>query len=157
MNQTSPKTDLMTLGKRGEELIKSYEQLRLEAYLPTPDDVWTIGFGSTRAVSRGMKITIEQAEERFEVDTHDAIMAVSRLPVNLTQSMFDALVSLVFNVGPGCVSAASTIGKALRSGDYYGAWAGFTLWRKQAGKDLLGLARRRSREMVLFLEDGIPR
>lgn len=156
MSQTSPKTGQMILGKRGEELIKSYERLRLEAYLPTPNDVLTIGWGSTRGVLKGMKITISEAQKRFESDTSDAVEAVSRLPVKLTQSMFDALVSLVFNVGPSCISIQSTMGRLLRAGDYYGAWAGFSLWRKQAGKDLLGLARRRGQEMVLFLEDGVP-
>lgn len=51
--------------------------------------------------------------------------------------------------------------KALSVRDYYVAWAGFTLWRKQRGSDgrlhdLLGLARRRAKEMSLFLEDGLP-
>ena len=87
--------------------------------------------------------------------------------------MFDALVSLVFNAGSGAIKPnkepvlkqddlGSTIwreltgwGKAQRS-DYYEACEAFFLWRKQKGKDLLGLARRRAKEMVLFLEDGLP-
>lgn len=50
----------------------------------------------------------------------------------------------------------STVGNALAAARYYTAWRGFALWTKQAGKDLLGLARRRSEEMALFLEDGLP-
>lgn len=155
---------MITLGPRGAALIKSYETLRLKAYKPTPDDVWTIGWGSTRGVKAGMVIDEFQAEERFREDTRDAVEAVDYLNrrmlskgYGLTQSMIDALVSLVFNVGPSCISASATIGKALLVGNYYSAWRGFSLWTKQAGNDLLGLARRRSEEMSLFLEDGIPK
>jgi lysozyme len=150
----------MDLGNRGANLIKQYEKLRLLAYKPTPVDVWTIGWGSTRGVKEGMVITVEEAHERFAEDTRYAIDGVRDVRVELTQSMFDALVSLVYNCGPGAInpvrSKMPVIGRALRGGDYYAAWAGFASWRKQKGKNLLGLARRRAKEMVLFLEDGIP-
>jgi len=145
------------LGPRGEFLLKKRETLKLKAYLPTPNDVPTIGWGHTRGVALGMTCTIDQAQEWFEEDVAGAIAAVDRLPMKLTESMTDALISLAFNAGPGAISANSTIGKALRAGEYLAAWAGFVLWRKQAGMDLLGLARRRAEEMALFLEDGIPK
>lgn len=144
------------LGGRGEALIKSYEKLHLVAYMPTPDDKPTIGWGHTRGVKMGMTCNIQQAQQWFMEDTAEAVVAFRRIGVPLTQSMFDALVSLVFNVGAGSVSATSTIGKALRTRPYYLAWAGFTLWRKQAKNDLLGLARRRGEEMMMYLEDGMP-
>ena len=145
----------LSLGGRGSGLIKSFETLRLKAYLPTPEDVLTIGWGHTRGVKLGEVCTIEQAEKWFVEDTASAIVAVRSLPCQLTQSMFDALCSLVYNAGPSTVAPGSTIGDALRKPvpDYYSAWAGFALWRKQKGKDLLGLARRRAEEMSLFLED----
>jgi lysozyme len=157
----------MKLGARGEELIKSYETLRLVAYLPTPDDIPTIGWGHTRGVKLGDTCTIEQAQKWFEDDTASAVNSVNRViafsphmsgstsALKLTQSAFDALVSLVFNVGASCISASSTIGRALRRGDLFGAWAGFALWRKQGKKDLQGLARRRAKEMMLFMEDSM--
>lgn len=156
----------ITLGLRGETLIKSYETLRLKAYRPTPNDVLTIGWGHTKGVRLGQVITVDQAEVYFKEDASDAIKVVDllykkmsngsvRLP--LTQSMTDSLISLVFNVGPSCVSSGSTIGRELiESRNYFAAWRGFSLWTKQAGNDLLGLARRRSKEMELFLEDGLP-
>lgn len=146
----------LRLGTRGETLIKGYENLRLSAYKPTPNDVWTIGWGHTRGITDGMTCTREQAQVWFDNDVTNAVSTVNAVGVPLTQSMFDALVSLVFNVGLGAVLPSSTVGSALRRLDYFGAWAGFTLWRKQTGKDLLGLARRRSLEMSLFLEDGMP-
>jgi len=51
----------MKIGPVGIELIKSYEQLRLRAYLPTQDDVPTIGYGHTRGVALGLTCTEEQA------------------------------------------------------------------------------------------------
>lgn len=148
----------MKLGKRGEILIKSYETLRLTGYFPTPDDKPTAGWGHTGPdVEIGREYTLYTAGLWFTSDTASAVKVVNAIGVKLTQSMFDALVSIVFNVGPGCVSGNSTIGRALRSGDYLGAWAGFALWRKQGKKDLLGLARRRAGEMCLFLEDGLQK
>lgn len=147
----------MKLGKRGEDLIKSYESLRLEAYMPTAKDRPTIGWGHTRGVKLGDTCTVEQAQQWFNQDVSGATESVERLNVDLTQAMSDALISLVFNAGAECLEPGKVIGTALRVKDYYSAWAGFALWRKQAGKNLLGLARRRAKEMMLFLEDGIPK
>lgn len=150
------------LGSRGERLIKSYETLKLVAYMPTPNDRPTIGWGHTKDVKIGQTISLTQAQAFFDEDMADAVAAVSLLvkkaKVKLTQSMVDAIISLVFNVGPSAVQSRSTIGSALiEKGDYYLACQGFFLWRKQAGRSLLGLARRRAKEMELFLEDGIPK
>lgn len=160
---------MITLGKRGETLIKHRETVNqsgipsLVAYLPTPDDVWTIGFGSIRGVKRGMIITPAIAQTRFENDTAEAVSAVDLIyrkmgagSHSLTQSMIDALISLVYNEGPAPLFSTNTIGAALIAKKYYEAWQGFALWRTQNHKDLLGLARRRGEEMMLFLEDGIP-
>lgn len=153
---------MKSLGSRGEILIKASELLSLKSYKPTPNDVWTIGWGHTGSdVGPNQQITIEEAQALFIKDTAKFVALVNSLSVRLTQSMFDALVSLVFNVGASAVGPKSTIGQALILRDYYSAWAGFTLWRKQRGADgqlhnLLGLARRRAKEMSLFLEDGLP-
>lgn len=159
---------MITPGPRGEKLIKRKETVNesgtpsLVAYLPTPDDVWTIGFGSTRAVTKGMVITAEQAQLRFIDDIREARNVVDLMYRKmgggsvLTQSMIDALISLVFNEGPKPLLVTNIIGAALVAKKYYEAWQGFALWRTQNHKDLLGLARRRGEEMMLFLEDGIP-
>lgn len=159
----------MKLGTRGSDLIKSYETLSFSAYLPTPNDVPTIGWGHTRGVKLGMTCTLTQAQQWFLEDTSEAVNAVNDLVysstpnVKLTQSMFDSLVSLVFNAGAGCIGKGTTIRTQLEKAEYFEAWRGFTLWRKQRSRttgkleNMLGLARRRAKEMVLFLEDGIPK
>lgn len=148
------------LGPRGEMLIKSYERCRLKAYAATAaeraDGIWTIGWGHTKGVTKGMTCTREQADAWFLEDVDPAARAVNALGVPLTQSMFDALVSLVFNCGAGCIRKESTIGRALRVGAYDHAADGFTLWVYQRGRRLPGLERRRREEQALFLADGFP-
>jgi len=58
----------MKIGAKGIELIQSYEKCRLEAYMPTPDDVPTIGWGHIRGVSLGDTCTQEQADAWFLED-----------------------------------------------------------------------------------------
>lgn len=148
---------MMTLGKRGEALIKSKETLRLTAYLPTPNDVPTIAYGHTQGVKLGMTCTKEQAETWFQEDVAGAVRTINFLGLTLSQSMFDALVSLVYNAGPTPLAITSTIGAALRKHDWFGAWRGFALWTKQGSTDLRGLAERRAQEMALFMEDPLPK
>lgn len=153
----------MILGERGKALIKSYEQLRLEAYMPTPNDKPTIGWGHTRGVKMGDRCTVEQAEKWFLEDTADAVEDVNRLAsatgVKLTQSMFDSLVALVYNAGSGAVAGGNGIHAGLSRGDYYQACAVMFEYRKQTNRatgkreNVRGLALRRAKEIQLFLED----
>lgn len=83
------------------ELIKHFEDCRLEAYQDSAK-VWTIGYGSTKGVKPGMKITQEQADERLVKDLEDARLRVGKALVGkevvLTDNEFEALVSLAFNL-----------------------------------------------------------
>ena len=134
-----------------ENLIKKWEKLKLVAYLPTPDDVWTIGWGHIMGVKKGDKITKEQAQEFFIQDKQWAEDAVNqKVKVPLTQEQFDALVSLVFNIGANAFSR-STLLKKLNRKDYQGAADQFNVWVKQKGKTLTGLVRRRAEERSYFL------
>lgn len=134
-----------------ENLIKKWEKLKLVAYLPTPDDVWTIGWGHTLGVKKGDRITKDQAQEFFIQDKQWAEDAVNqKVKVPLTQEQFDALVSLVFNIGANAFSR-STLLKKLNLKDYQGAADQFNVWVKQKGKTLTGLVRRRAEERSYFL------
>lgn len=146
----------MKTSARGISLIARYEGLKLTAYLPTKDDVWTIGYGYTRGVRQGDTITQARALELLREDISDAEKIVNSVRANLTQSMFDALVSLVYNTGPSSISPRSTIGRALEDLNYDAAGAAFTLWVKQKGKTLQGLVNRRKAEQELFWQDGYP-
>jgi len=139
---------------KGQEIIKEFEELRLEAYLPTPNDVLTIGWGTTRIdgrpVQEGEKIKRERAQDLFNKDLIYFENSVTKLvKVYLTQDQFDALVSFVYNIGVGAFSK-STLLKKLNNKDYNGAQKEFKRWNKQAGKVLRGLVKRRELEAKLF-------
>jgi lysozyme len=140
------------LGERGAALIKKYESCELEAYMPTPDDVPTIGYGHTRGVSMGDTCTAEQADEWFATDVAWAEDCVNRaVRVPMTQNEFDALASLCFNIGCTAFSG-STLVKLLNESDYDGARGQFSRWNKQKGSVLAGLTKRRAAEATLFEE-----
>lgn len=132
-------------------LIKEHEGLRLKAYLPTADDVWTIGYGHTRNVYPGMIITEKQAEEFLKEDLAWVESTIGdHVKVPLNQNQYDALASLIYNIGSGAF-AGSTLLKKLNTKDYQGAADQFLVWNKQKGKTLRGLVDRRKRERGLFL------
>ena len=148
-----------TPSKQCVELIKRFEGLRLEAYQDSVG-IWTIGYGTTRIngvpVQPGMIITQVEAEAFLLEDLKEFVPIVQRnTRALITQSMFDALCSFTYNLGGGNLSK-STLLKDLNSSKYLDAAAGFLLWTKAGGKELLGLVRRRSAEKDLFLLEGTP-
>ena len=137
------------VGKAGLNLIKSFEGLKLTAYL-CPAKVWTIGYGSTgQHVKQGMAITEAQAEELLRDDLARFEASVARTVPNATQSQFDAMVSLAFNIGVAGFEK-STVARKAASGDHIGAARSFALWNKAGGKVLSGLTRRREAEANLY-------
>lgn len=134
------------------EMIKKSEGLRLEAYLPTPNDVWTIGYGHTKTAKPGMRITAEGAEALLLHDltwVEDVIDLYVEVP--LTQNQYDALCSFIYNLG-GTNFSKSTMLKMLNKEDYQGAADQLLRWDKQKGKVLRGLTTRRKEERELFLK-----
>ena len=139
----------MSISPAGIALIQAHEGLRLTAYRD-PVGIWTIGYGSTGGVRRGMTITRDQAVLRLYHDVDDAEATVNnRVTVPLSQSQFDALVSLVFNIGGGAFRK-STLLQKLNAGDYAGASNEFMRWIKAKGRVLGGLVTRRAAERALF-------
>jgi len=143
----------MKIGKQGLEMIKSFEGLKLHAYLPTPDDVPTIGYGHTKTAWLGMTITEKQAEALLKKDLGwvEAVVA-KNVTVPLTQPQYDALCSFVYNLG-GTNFKRSTLLKKLNNKDYRGAADELLRWDKQGSKVLRGLTRRREAERALFLSE----
>lgn len=143
----------MKLSRNGARLIESFEGFSSRAYRD-PIGIWTIGFGSTAGVGPNTPpMTRAQAEARMmrEVDAHYGA-AVNGLKLPLNQNQFDALVSFVYNVGPGGVAPTTTVGKRLRAHDFKGAADALLAWDKAGGRPLAGLTRRRKAERALFLK-----
>lgn len=131
------------------DLIKHFEGFRSNAYL-CPANVWTIGYGSTRGVKRGDRITEAAASARLLKEVTEFAAGVDRLvKVPLTDNQRGAVVSFAYNVGTGALSR-STLLKKLNQGDFTGASAEFLRWNKANGRVLAGLTRRRAAEQALF-------
>lgn len=140
---------------KARELIKEIERLRLQAYL-CPAGVWTIGWGHTKCVKKGMQITEEQAEELLREDMQDAIDVVEMLSVDLTENQYNALVSFVFNIG-ATAYRSSTLRKMVladpnnpKIADEMKKWKYATNPKTKKKEVLPGLVRRREREAELY-------
>lgn len=81
--------------------IAGFEGFREEAYVPVKGDVYTIGYGSTKGVKKGDRITPERALHRLldEVDSEYAQGIRKCIKVPLYQHEFGAFLSLAYNVG----------------------------------------------------------
>lgn len=143
----------MVISANGRKMIESFEGLRLTAYRDVRG-IPTIGYGHTGpSVVPGMTITQDQADAFMAADLDFAEQVVNQdVKAALTQNQFDALVSLVYNIG-GANFYVSTVLRKLNQGtpDYVGAAEAFLLWCKTNGEVNPGLLNRRNVEMKLFL------
>lgn len=135
----------MKISNKGLELIKSFEGCHLESY-KCPAGVWTIGYGHTKGVYQGMKITQKQAVSFLREDCNKFEKNVNSFAstYNWTQNEFDALVSFAFNIGS--INQLTANGK--RSKEQIAK--SILLYNKAGGKELAGLTRRRRAEYELF-------
>lgn len=146
------------------KLQRHVEELKLEAYMPTPDDVPTIGYGHTTGVKLGHVITLEQAEEYLREDAQDAIDSAAPYlrNIELSQHQFDAIISMVFNLGVGKKGVKNGVFRnydgsdtgiyqALKRGEHKVVMHQMRRWNRQAGKVLNGLTTRRGMEEMLYL------
>jgi len=138
-----------SISQKGLDAIKTFEGLRLDAYL-CPAGVWTIGYGTTRGVMKGDRITKEQAEKLLIEDVRQFEAAINKLvKVALKQGQFDALVVFCYNVGVGAFER-STLLSVLNMGRYADVPAQLMRWTKVKGKELSGLVNRRNAEVLLW-------
>ena len=83
----------MKIGTQGLELLKHFEGLELNAY-QCAAGVWTIGYGHTKGVQKGMSISEEAANEMLAEEMTEYEKYVNTyVTVELNQCQFDAMVS----------------------------------------------------------------
>ena len=127
------------------------EGLSLEAYEDC-GGVPTIGYGHTKDVKMGDRISKYWAKELLKDDVREVEQQVQALNVAQTQGQFDALVSFTFNLGIGRLKS-STLLKVIREGGSMSAIKKeFKRWVYAGGKRLRGLERRREWEAKRFFE-----
>jgi lysozyme len=128
--------------------IALHEGYKDMAYIPTPGDVPTIGFGTTGGVKLGDKTTPTQALSRVMVDIQKFEGAVkSCVQVPLTQGEYDAYISLSYNIGSSAF-CNSTLVKRLNQSEYALACQEILRWNRFQGKELAGLTKRRQEEYL---------
>lgn len=143
----------MQLSYNGVKFLKDQEGFRSEAYLDT-GGVWTIGYGTIKIdgipVKQGDSISEVKAEECLLSDIAWAQTCVNQnVEVPLRQTQFDALVSLVYNIGCDAFMK-STLLKLLNLQLYDMAAGQFERWVMDNGKRIQGLVNRRTKERKIF-------
>jgi lysozyme len=161
----------MSVSEAGIQLIKSFEGCHNTPYR-CPALLWTVGYGRVLYPDQARLKTPERTayplnaehNRTFDYDEIDELLekdlvrfsdGVLRLcPAGAgSQSQFDAIVSLAFNIGLGNLQA-STLRMKYNRGDTQGAADEFLKWRKSNGVVLRGLERRREAERAMFLAGG---
>lgn len=139
----------MKVSNIGLNLIKEHEGCKLRAYR-CQAGVLTIGVGHTGDVVEGSVITQAQADDLLRKDIARFEAGIDgSVHVAITQNMFDALVSLAFNIGLNSFQKSTLLAK-LNANDYLGASDQFLVWNKAGGAISKGLQRRRVAERKLF-------
>lgn len=113
--------------------------------------IWTVGFGCTGGnIGPDTVWTQEQADSEVQgrLDAIGRIISGCVVPM-LSQNQFDALCSLVYNIGPGAFRG-STLLRKLNGRDTAGAALEFPKWDHTEGMENPGLLRRREAEKALF-------
>jgi lysozyme len=129
--------------------LKHFEGLRLEAY-KCPGGVWTIGYGHTKDVKAGDKITKYQAEQFLKEDLQKFEAIANKVKRISTQGRFDAVLDFIYNCGTtnfekSTLKAYIECGKAT-----WEIQEQFLRWVNAGGKKLGGLVSRRIWEAARF-------
>lgn len=146
----------------GIALIKEFEGFFSNRY----DDgvgVQTIGYGTTTADIKPLPTHVTQPEaeallRKSLADKYEPAVraAEAKYGTKFTQNEFDALVSFVYNLGPGALALSSgfeTLQRALKSKDRKAIADAFLLYSNPNSPAVhVGLLRRRKAERLLFLK-----
>lgn len=151
-----------TTSENGIRLITHYEGLKLHSYQDSTG-IWTVGYGHTgHDVYPGQVITQDHAEELLKSDLQKFENIINtHVTYSINQDQFDALVSFVYNVGPGLKNVkdgliqlksgiSSSLLRDVNNGNFFAASKDFLSWTRAGGVVLLGLVRRRKSESTLF-------
>lgn len=92
------------------EKIKEFEGFRGTAY-KCPAGVWTVGYGHTSGVTKGQKVTKQEAERLLLRDLIQYEAFVDKLNVTSQQHKFDALVDFCFNLGCDALESSTLLKK----------------------------------------------
>ena len=127
------------------------EGLSLEAYRDAAGVV-TIGYGHTKDVEMGDKISPWWAKELLVNDIREVEEQVRALGVARTEAQLDALVSFAFNLGIERLQGSTLLKVIRKGGSHRQIRQEFKRWVYAGGKKLRGLERRRNWEAERFFQ-----
>ena len=130
--------------------LMEFEGCRLEAYRDAAG-VLTIGYGHTKEVREGDRISEYWARELLKEDIERATRQVLKLGVCRTQGQLDALVSFTFNLGFGRLRKSTLLKVIKRQGSAADIKREFMRWVYAGGQKQRGLERRREWEAARFM------
>ena len=133
------------------DAIKRFEGVRLQAY-PDSGGVWTIGYGHTKDVKNGDRITQYQAEQLLKEDLAQFEAMANKVRGLNTQGKYDAVVDFLYNCGPSNFNS-STLKKYIECNK--ATWEiqeQFLRWVYAAKQKLGGLVTRRIWEANRYAE-----
>ena len=136
--------------------IAEQEGFRSKAYRPLPTDRWTVGYGFTflngAAVKEGDTLSEGQARIVLNGLVQRVAASISpNMPLGVSQNQFDAVVSLVYNIGITAFKN-NNIGKMFYNG--LDISEKFPLYNSSGGRVIQGLINRRAKEKEIY-ENGI--
>ena len=127
------------------------EGCRLTAYRDAAG-VPTIGYGHTKGVRMGDRISPLWAKELLQMDVDETEREVRELGVARTEGQLDALTSFAFNVGIERLKFSTLLEVIRKGGSKQQIKKEFKKWVYAGGKRLKGLELRREWEARRFFE-----
>jgi lysozyme len=142
---------MMKASPDGIRFLTSWEKFKPVAS-PDVSGIMDIGFGHrVQPGERFTTISVNAATQMMENDVSYCENIINNyVEIDLKQNEFDALVSLVYNIGRGNFMK-STLLKMLNTGTIATAAQQFLVWRLAGGKVIKGLEHRRMAERDIFL------
>lgn len=138
------------------QIIKDWEKYSPRPIKAIPQEpYYTIGYGHYGSdVKKNMYVTPEQALQLMKEDVDTYSERLARSCPNLNQRQYDALISLIYNIGWMAFRYSMTYHKAKEVEGVKGSLEcarRIVLWVRAGGRVLLGLQRRRVYEANYFL------
>ena len=133
----------------GFSLIKKWETFVGNAYQDSVG-VWTIGYGHTRTAHSDATISIDVAIILLKQDVSIVEAYINLHFKELRQCQFDALVSLLYNIGTGSFLKTRLYAELKSNPDGKNVADEWIEFRNAGGKYLRGLMRRRIDELALY-------
>lgn len=138
----------------GLAIIANLEGCRLNPYQCSAG-VWTSGIGHTAGVKPTQNISEQDAARNLIADIIMTERAVDKcMPVIMPQPVYDAVISLAFNIGSGA-ACKSTLAYFIRHGEWSQACQQLPRWVYVNGVWNKGLNNRRAVELKHCMK-GVP-